>query len=206
MDAPVYPRPAISLIATGLRPHNADLYIGGSDGARDLDLLKRHGITIVVNCAINLDINLVREEEIAVNDDLCASGYADIRYYKLGMIDGDGSPDTMMLGAYYILDGALRQRMPKRATYPFTDGGNVLVNCRGGRSRSVSLVALFLHKQQPHLFPTLDAAVSHIREHRELRPDEWFETPKPMLYEAAHRASAWIDLVEASRAETSTDV
>ena len=58
--------------------------------------------------------------------------------------------------------------MPKRATYPFADGGNILVNCRGGRSRSVSLVALFLHKQQPHLFPTLDAAVAHIREHREL--------------------------------------
>lgn len=201
MDAPVYARPAISLIASGIGPHKVDLYIGGSDGARDMDLLKRRGITIVVNCAVNLDINLVREEEVAVNDDLCASGYADIRYYKLGMIDGDGSPDTMMLGAYYILDGALRQTMPKRPTYPFVDGGNILVNCRGGRSRSVSLVALFLHKQQPHLFPTLDAAIAHIRERRELRPDEWFETPKPMLYEAARRASHWIDLVEASRAE-----
>ena len=87
----------------------------------------------------NLDINLVREEEVSINDDLCASGYAAVRYYKLGMIDGDGSPDTMMLGAYYILDGALRQTMPKRETYPFADGGNILVNCRGGRSRSVSL-------------------------------------------------------------------
>ncbi|HEV7309934.1 protein phosphatase [Ensifer sp.] len=205
MDAPVYSRPAISLIATGLGPHHADLYIGGSDGARDLDMLKRHGITIVVNCAINLDINLVREEAVAVNDDLCASGYADIRYYKLGMIDGDGSPDTMMLGAYYILEGALRQTMPKRATYPFSDGGNILVNCRGGRSRSVSLVALLLLKQQPNLFPTLDAAVAHIRKHRELRPDEWFETPKPMLYEAARRASDWIDLVEKSRARANAD-
>ena len=83
-------------------------------------------------------------------------------------------------------------------TLSFTqlDGGNILVNCRGGRSRSVSLVALFLHKQQPHLFPTLDAAVAHIREHRELRPDEWFETPKPMLYAAARRASDWIDMVD----------
>nr|WP_223737044.1 hypothetical protein [Ensifer adhaerens] len=62
MDAPVYARPAISLIATELGPRRADLYIGGSDGARDMELLKRHGITIVVNCAVNLDINLVREE------------------------------------------------------------------------------------------------------------------------------------------------
>lgn len=195
MDAPVYARPAISLITTGLGPHKSALYIGGSDGARDLALLKRHDIRVVINCAINLDINWVRDVADADSGVLCASGYADIRYYKLGLIDGEGSPDTMMLGAYYILDGALRQAMPKRETYPFADGGNVLVNCRGGRSRSVSLVALFLHKQQPDLFPTLDAAVAHIRERRELRPDEWFETPKPMLYAAARRASSWIDMI-----------
>lgn len=29
--------------------------------------------------------------------------------------------------------------------------------------------------------------------------DEWFETPKPMLYEAARKASAWIDLIERAR-------
>lgn len=197
MDGPVYARPAISKIAEGLGPHDATLYIGGSDGARDIGLLRRHGITTVVNCAVNLDINLVRD---AIEDgDLCPTGYGDIRYYKLGLIDGEGSPDTMMLGAYYILDGALRQTMPKRATYPFPDGGNVLVNCRSGRSRSVSLVALFLHKQQPDRYPTLDEAVAVIRERRELRPDEWFETPKPNLCEAARRASDWIDLIEGQK-------
>lgn len=194
MDGPVYARPAISLIAEGLGPHNAALYIGGSDGAGDLGLLRRHGITIVVNCAVNLDINLV--QATAEEGDRRAVGYGDIRYYKLGLIDGKGSPDTMMLGAYYILDGALRQTMPKRETYPFADGGNVLVNCRGGRSRSVSLVALFLHKQRPDLYPTLDDALAVIRTRRELRPDEWFETPKPILYAAARRASEWIDMVE----------
>ena len=65
-----------------------------------------------------------------------------------------------------------------------------------GRSRSVSLVALYLHKQQPDRYPTLDDAVAVIRERRELRPDEWFETPKPSLYEAARRASDWIDMIE----------
>lgn len=117
MDGPVYARPAISLIAEGLGPHNAALYIGGSDGASDLGLLRRHGITTVVNCAVNLDINLV--QATAEEGDRRAVGYGDIRYYKLGLIDGEGSPDTMMLGAYYILDGALRQTMPKRETYPF---------------------------------------------------------------------------------------
>ncbi|KQV41763.1 MULTISPECIES: dual specificity protein phosphatase [unclassified Rhizobium] len=197
MDGPVYARPAISLIAEGLGPHQSAIYIGGSDGACDIELLRRHGITTVVNCAVNLDINLV--PDAAGEGDLRASGYGDIRYYKLGLIDGEGSPDTMMLGAYYILDGALRQTMPKRETYPFADGGNVLVNCRSGRSRSVSLVALFLHKQQPHLYPTLDDALAVIREKRDLRPDEWFETPKPMLYAAARRASDWIDMIDGGK-------
>lgn len=204
MDAPVYARPAISLIATELGPVER-ISISAAATARatwNCSSVTGSPSSSTVR-STSISISCVRR--VAVNDDLCASGYADIRYYKLGMIDGDGSPDTMMLGAYYILDGALRQTMPKRPTYPFVDGGNILVNCRGGRSRSVSLVALFLHKQQPHLFPTLDAAVAHIREHRELRPDEWFETPKPMLYEAARRASTWIDLVEASRAEANAN-
>lgn len=197
MDGPVYARPAISLIAEGLGPFGVALFIGGGAGASDVGLLRRHQITTVVNCAVNLDINYVEADETIT--DVRASGYGDMRYYKVGLIDGEGSPDTMMLGAYYILDGALRQTMPRRQTYPFPDGGNVLVNCRSGRSRSVSLVALFLHKQQPHLYPTLDDALAVIRERRELRPDEWFETPKPALYNAARRASEWIDLIEAEK-------
>lgn len=199
MDAPVYARPAISLITEGLGPFDSKLYIGGLEGARDLSLLRAHGIGIVVNCAVNLDVNFVRRPANPEEGDLCATGFSDIRYYKLGMIDGGGSPDTMMLGAYYILHGALHQRLPRRETYPYPDGGNVLVNCRSGRSRSVSLVALYLHRQQPDRFPTLDAAVAHIRDKRELRPDEWFETPKPMLYDAARKASDWIDLIEGAK-------
>lgn len=198
MKAPFYERPAISLIAENLKPHNARLYIGGSDGARDLGLLAKHGISTVINCAVNLDINFVGNAALPAEDDKCAVGHAPVRYYKLGLIDGN-NPEKMMLGAYYILLGALQQQLPKRETYPYEDGGNVLVNCRGGRSRSVSLVALFLHKQQPELFPSLDAALAHIRIKRELRPDEWFETPKPMLYEAAKKASEWIDLIEGSK-------
>jgi hypothetical protein len=197
MDGPVYARPTISLIAEGLGPFRAALFIGGGGGASNIGLLRQHQITTVVNCAVNLDINYVKADEEAA--DIRPSGYGDIRYYKVGLIDGEGSPDTMMLGAYYILDGALRQTMPKRETYPFPDGGNILVNCRSGRSRSVSLVALFLHKQQPHLYPSMDAALAIIRERRELHPDEWFETPKPALYDAARRASEWIDLIEARK-------
>lgn len=194
MDGPVYSRPAISFITDTLGPHGASLFVGGGEGASDLGLLRRHGITTVVNCAVNLDINYVQGRP--AGEEIRATGYGAVRYYKVGLIDGEGSPDTMMLGAYYILDGALRQTMPKRHTYPFADGGNVLVNCRSGRSRSVSLVALYIHRQQRERFPTIDDAIAHIRERRELRPDEWFETPKPMLLAAAKRASGWIDMIE----------
>lgn len=77
--------------------------------------------------------------------------------------------------------------------------GNVLVNCRAGRSRSVILAALLLHLQIPGEFPTLGSAVDHVRVKRELRPDEWHETPKPMLIAAAESAAGWVRLVEADR-------
>ena len=54
----------------------------------------------------------------------------------------------------------------------------MLVNCRGGRSRSVALVG-FLHVEMPERYPTLESALAHVRTQRDLQPDEWFETPKP---------------------------
>jgi len=32
-------------------------------------------------------------------------------------------------------------------------------------------------------------AIAHVREKRELHPDEWFSAPKPMLIEAARLAA-----------------
>ncbi len=119
-----------------------------------------------------------------------------MRYYKLGLVDGEGNPETMMLASFYLLRGAFSQKLPERPSYPRRDQGNVLVNCRAGRSRSVALVSLFLHVEMPEKFPTLDIAIDHVRSRRELRQDEWFETPKPMLVEAARRARDWIARIE----------
>jgi hypothetical protein len=88
-----------------------------------------------------------------------------------------------------ILCGLMRQQMPNKATYPWPSGGHVLVNCRGGRSRSVVLVSLFLHVQRPASFATLDAAIAHVREMRQLDPVEWPSAPKPVLIEAAQWAA-----------------
>ena len=58
-SVPEYPRAALHRIADAIGPEGQHLYLGGDEAARDLSLLRAHGITAVVNCAINLDINYV---------------------------------------------------------------------------------------------------------------------------------------------------
>ena len=194
--APIHPRPSISLIAEGLPPHGAKLYIGDTEGARDLGLLRSLGISTVVNCAVNLDINYVTEPDYAATATQCAAGPGAIRYHKLGLVDGAGNPELMLLAGYYLLSGAIHQEFPERASYPRRERGNILVHCRGGRSRSVAVVALFLHIERPDAYPTIESAIAHVRRHRELQPDEWFETPKPVLVAAARRAAEWIAMID----------
>lgn len=197
-----FDRPTISRIYENLPGYGVDLYIGGREGASDVQLLADNGITTVLNCAVNLDFNYVATPVEVSHDSRVDYGPALIRYYKLGIVDGPGNPDTMMLAGYYQLRGALDQVMPDKATYPLRDRGNLLVNCRAGRSRSVVLVSLFLHLHLPDEFPTLAAAIDHVRIKRELRPEEWHETPKPMLIAAAERTAHWVRLVETDCAET----
>ena len=186
------PLPSLSLIARGLDPNGADLFIGGTRAARDVDLLRRHGIATVVNCAINVDVNYVaapgKGDEGGDSNGLCRSGMAPFRVFKLGLVDGD-NPGGMMLGGYYILYGALHQIMPDKESYPRHVEGNVLVHCREGRSRSVALAALYLHLQDPVRFPDLDGAIDVVREKRGLPPDEWSEVPKPEIIDAAAEAA-----------------
>jgi hypothetical protein len=191
--SPRYERPPLSLIESGLPRHGVDLYVGGALAAGDPALLAAHGITTVINCAVNLDINYAT---IAPEAEGLLHGQTPIRYYKLGLVDGEGNPATMMLAGFYILRGALEQKLPEKASYQWQARGNVLINCRAGRSRSVILAALFLHVEMPDRFPTLETALDHVRTRRELQPDEWFETPKPVLVAAARRAAEWIAMID----------
>ncbi|MDC0611641.1 dual specificity protein phosphatase family protein [Vibrio sp.] len=185
---PHYPRPPISLIESNIPNWNVDIYIGGSTGAADISLLREHNITTVINCAVNLDIDLVEQLDSQYNEQLSPFGAGPIRYYKIGLIDGPGNPESMVLAGYHLMCSSLSQQIPDKPSYKVRDKGNILVHCRGGRSRSVTIVAIFLHLEWPEKFPTLDAAIAHIRDKRQLHPDEWFETPKPMLIELAQRA------------------
>ena len=120
---------------------------------------------------MNLDLNYATEPFPDPEPQHPLYGIGAVRYYKLGLIDGPGNPETMMLAGFYMLRGAFEQQLPEKATYPRRVRGNVLVNCRGGRSRSVALVALFLSIEMPDYYPTLEAALAHVRRGRALRED-----------------------------------
>ncbi|EHS49179.1 Dual specificity protein phosphatase [Rhizobium sp. PDO1-076] len=188
--------PKLSLIYKRHPTYGVDLYISGKEGAADLELLHSNGITTVINCAVNLDFNYVRQPQVVSDHQGSVYGPGEIRYYKIGLIDGAGNPETQMVAAHYILRAALEQVLPDKPSYPRRERGNVLINCRGGRSRSVAVVALFLHLTLPDEFATLDAAIAHVRKHRELPENEWFKAPKPVLADAARRAADWICMVD----------
>jgi dual specificity phosphatase 3 len=193
-----YPRPAMSLIESNLPGWGIDLYIGGSDGAADADLLAQNCIKIVLNCAVNLDLDIVAQAKTGVAAHLLTHGSGLVRYYKLGLVDGPGNPEMMMLAGYHLLRSALDQQFPEKPSYPLREKGNILVNCRGGRSRSVSLVSLFLHLECPDRYPTLESAIHHVRLKRELHPDEWDSAPKAVLVQSAQRAADMVNILKAA--------
>ncbi|WP_313683676.1 inositol monophosphatase family protein [Pantoea sp.] len=185
-----YPRPPLSLIVSDFPGWEVDIYIGGSSGVCDAALLAEHDIGIVINCAVNLDIDWVTTPEDHAAAHLLNHGSGAVRYYKLGLIDGDGNAPEMLHAGYYLMRSALQQQIPDKPSYRNRKRGNILVNCRGGRSRSVALVALFMHLECPQRYPTLDDALAVVRDKRQLQPDEWFETPKPSLTRLAEHAIA----------------
>lgn len=191
--------PKLSLIYEAHPLYGVDLFISGKEGASDLGLLRKNGITTVVNCAVNLDFNFVQQEKIFSDHEGSIYGPGEIRYYKIGLIDGVGNPQTQMVAAHYILRAALEQILPDKPSYPLRDRGSVLVNCRGGRSRSVAVVSLFLHLTLPDEFPTLGDAITFVRLRRELPADEYYKAPKPVLAEAARRAAEWIRMIDAAQ-------
>lgn len=197
MNIPSRELAKLSLIYERHPLYGVDIYVGGKEGASDLALLRSYGITTVVNCAVNLDFNYVKQGQLVSDHVGSVYGPGEIRYYKIGLVDGPGNPDTQMLAAHYILRAALEQILPEKPSYPRRERGNILVNCRGGRSRSVIVVSLFLHISLPDEFPTLESAVDFVRQRRELHPDEWYKAPKPMLVESAQRAANWIKMIEA---------
>ena len=194
-----YPRPPMSLVFPGSADGDPDIYIGGMDAAANISYLRAHCVGTVLNCAVNADIDYVeRPYDPEAPADLNAYGYSPIRYYKLGLVDGPGNPPEMMLSGYFLLCGIVGQSMPDKPSYPNQRRGNILVNCRAGRSRSIGLLSLYLHLQHSGLFPKLDDALAHVRTAREIRPDEYFDAPNKYMIEAVEAAVAIVGRIDSS--------
>jgi hypothetical protein len=188
-----YPRPPMNLIFQGTAEGDPDFYLGGMTAAADIGYLQEHGIGAVLNCAINADIDYVETlYDPKAPAEQNAYGYSPIRYYKLGLVDGPGNPPEMMLAGYYLLCGIVGQSMPDKPSYPNQTRGNILVNCRAGRSRSIGLLSLYLHLQHSARFPNLEDALGHVRAAREIRPDEYFDAPNKDMIEAIETAAVMV--------------
>ncbi len=173
---------SMNMIAEAIGPHDAVLYIGDQLAASNDALLRAHDITCVLNCAVNLDINYVDQTlDNSVGSDYRVFGFAPVRSAKVGMIDGPGNSPAHLISACHLIDAMLHQNIPEKETYPIKRAGNILVHCRGGRSRSVAVSALYLHLKYPGHWPTFDEALQYVRDKRRIQPEEYHEAPKEDL-------------------------
>ena len=167
-------------LADSIGDDNVSLYIGDQIGASDDKLLRQHKIINVLNCAVNCDINYVDETlDLTPGGTNRVFGFAPVRTAKIGMIDGDGNDPILMFAAVHLLHGMLHQTFPEKKSYPVKQSGNVLIHCRGGRSRSVAVAALYLNHMFPGRWPNLNDLIDEIRHKRGIPLNEFDRVPTP---------------------------
>ncbi|MFD2845657.1 protein-tyrosine phosphatase family protein [Paracoccus cavernae] len=110
------------------------LYVGNLTGAQDGAALLAAGITSSLNVSLNIDV-----PPLELPDG------THMRRAKVGLIDGLGNTPAHLAAAVLALEGLVTQASPGKPNYPAHRAGHVLVNCRGGRSRSVIVLAIYLH-------------------------------------------------------------
>lgn len=128
------------------------LFVGNLTAASSAEILAQENITSTLNVSLNIIVPPVQ----------LADG-THIRHAKVGLIDGPGNRAGHLAAAVLALHGLIYQASPGKPNYPSHRAGNVMVNCRGGRSRSVTVLALYLHLTAPALWPKLQDAIAHIR-------------------------------------------
>jgi hypothetical protein len=178
-------------LADGIGIDKVSLFVGDQIGASDDNLLRQHNIINVLNCAVNCDINYVDETlDITPEGANRVFGYAPVRTAKIGMIDGEGNDPILMFAAVHMLHGMLHQTFPDKKSYPLKQPGNVLVHCRGGRSRSVVVAALYLNHMFPEHWPSLDDLIDEIRHKRGIPQDEFDRVPTAGILRNAAQVQA----------------
>ena len=160
-------RPLLFPVIEGVGPHAKTLFLGNLATAEDPDCLLDAGITETLNVSINM-----------FPGPLTLSDGTHIRRYQIGMIDGDGNDPHLLAAAVFTIEGLMRGYVPAKPHYPKHRKGNILIHCRGGRSRSVALIALWLSTFARDRFASFESALAHLRQLRGL--DETYPLP-PML-------------------------
>lgn len=143
------------------------LWLGNLPAAEDAAELHQNGITATLNLAINI-----------FPGPLALSDGTQVRRYQIGMIDGPGNAPQTLAAAVQLIDGLAAGYTAGKPHYPAHRPGGLLVHCRGGRSRSVTVLALWLHLRRPDAYPDLAAALAHLRALRGI--DDSYPLP-PML-------------------------
>ncbi|MFC3073455.1 dual specificity protein phosphatase family protein [Shinella pollutisoli] len=162
--------PVLLPVFEGINAKGATLYIGNRVAAADGRLLLRHGITSTMNLAVNIEM-----------PPLVLPDGTHVRRTQIGLIDGPGNVPQHLLAAVLALHGMAEQASPGKSHYPAHRSGNVLVHCRGGRSRSATVITLYLHLFHRAGFPTFDEALRHVRKIRGLDRTQ----PQPAMLDLA---------------------
>lgn len=145
-------RPLLYPVIENFGPHGKTLYLGNLAAAEDPACLLQAGITETLNVSINM-----------FPGPLMLADGVHVRRYQTGMIDGAGNSPHLMAAAVHTVEGLMRGYVPAKPHYPAHSKGNVLVHCRGGRSRSVTVIALWLSAFVGERFDGFEAALRYLR-------------------------------------------
>ncbi|RMC31572.1 protein phosphatase [Paracoccus alkanivorans] len=139
-------------------PGLSRIYLGNLAAAEDAGALAGAGITASLNLAMN-----IFPGPLALPDGTL------LRRYQIGLLDGPGNALQLFEAAIRLIDGLAATYTEGKPHYPPHRPGGLLVHCRGGRSRSVAVLALWLHLRRCRDFPDLDAALAYLRDLRGLK-------------------------------------
>lgn len=172
--------------ATGSR--GARLYLGNRVAADDANLLLAHDITSTMNLAVNTELL-----------PLMLPDGTHVRRTHIGLIDGPGNAPQHLLAAVMAIAGIVEQASPGKSHYPPHRAGNILVHCRGGRSRSVTVIALYLLLFHGERFPRLEDTLGHLRQIRGLDETQ----PQKAMVALAQRLLEKLDQTRSARGSLS---
>ncbi|KGB80608.1 protein phosphatase [Rhodovulum sp. NI22] len=168
-------RPLLIPVLSEAGPGTDTLYLGNLIAAEDAMTLGEAGVTASLNLAMNV-----------FPCPLTLPDGSTLRRYQIGMLDGAGNMSPVLAAAVNLIDALTEAYTEGKPHYPPHRKGNLLVHCRGGRSRSVTVLALWLHLRRPERFPHLETALDYLRGLRGLGGAH----PLPPMITLAHDALA----------------